>query len=66
MRVIDLLKFPNSTKELTKPMAFLVTPQPYASYFLRLEKTYIFNYSIEYITIFYLLFFLLMDAGDAV
>ena len=28
MRLIDLLKVPNSTKELTKPMASLPSPVP--------------------------------------
>jgi len=27
MRIIDLLKVPNSTKEVTKPMAFLLSRQ---------------------------------------
>ena len=48
MRVIDLVKVPNSTKEVTKPMTFLLSPESYASYFLRLRKnTYIFNYNAE-------------------
>ena len=38
MRVIDLVKIPNSTKEVTKAMSFLLSPEFYASYFLRLRK----------------------------
>ena len=38
MRVIDLVKVPNSTKEVTKAMSFLLSPEFYASYFLRLRK----------------------------
>ena len=31
MRLTDLLKVPNSTKEVTKPMAFLLSPVPATS-----------------------------------
>ena len=41
MRVIDLVKVPNSTKVVTKPMAFLLSPESYASYFLILRKKHI-------------------------
>ena len=34
----DLGKVRNSTKEVTKPMTFLLSPESYASYFLRLRK----------------------------
>ena len=41
MRVIHLVKVPNSTKEVTKAKFFLLSPESYASYFLRLRKKYI-------------------------
>ena len=34
----DLGKVRNSTKEVRKPMTFLLSPESYASYFLRLRK----------------------------
>ena len=40
MRLIDLLKVPNSTKEVTKPMAFLLSPGP--ATFSGKEKTHRF------------------------
>ena len=44
----DLGKVCNSTKEVRKPMTFLLSPESYASYFLRLRKnTQIFNYNTE-------------------
>ena len=38
MRVIDLVKIPNSTKEVTRPMDFLLSLESYDSSFLRLKK----------------------------
>ena len=44
----DLGKVHNSTKEVRKPMTFSLSPESYASYFLRLRKnTQIFNYNTE-------------------